>query len=67
MTELSAGRDELEQTLADSELYQEENKNRLQALLVRQGEIGRELEQVEGRWFELQEELELLDGSPAGG
>ena len=50
----------IETALAESSLYEETNKDKLQTLLQDQGKAKREKEQQEERWFELQDELENL-------
>jgi ATP-binding cassette subfamily F protein 3 len=50
--------DEVEEKLADSEIYGDSNKEKLKALLVEQGNLKTELEQAEMDWFEASEQLE---------
>ncbi|MGR3806904.1 ABC transporter ATP-binding protein [Pasteurella testudinis] len=52
-----------EQQLADSALYQDENKARLSELLSQQVKLKKALEQVEFDWLGAQQELEDLLGS----
>ncbi|SMB87610.1 ATP-binding cassette, subfamily F, member 3 [Pasteurella testudinis DSM 23072] len=54
---------QIEQQLADSALYQDENKARLSELLSRQVELKKALELVEFDWLGAQQELEDLLGS----
>lgn len=53
-TQLSA----IDAQLADSALYEVEQKNRLQALLLEQASIRQNIEAHEVEWFTLQEQLE---------
>ncbi|WP_028303712.1 ATP-binding cassette domain-containing protein [Oceanospirillum maris] len=48
----------IEQELAEPEIYQDENKDRLQVLLKKQGELSTSSETIEEEWMTLQEELE---------
>ncbi|OOF71331.1 ABC transporter ATP-binding protein [Rodentibacter caecimuris] len=50
----------IEKQLANSELYQIENKPKLTALLVEQVDLKRQLEKIERDWLQYQEELETL-------
>ncbi|HYD34297.1 MAG TPA: ATP-binding cassette domain-containing protein, partial [Methylophilaceae bacterium] len=51
---------ELDVRLADPVLYAQPDKAELQALLKRQAELAQAVENAEGRWLEIQEQLELL-------
>ncbi|WP_341936652.1 ATP-binding cassette domain-containing protein [Marinimicrobium sp. C2-29] len=53
---------ELENKMADPDLYDEANKQELQKLLRSQGECQSQLEECEEQWLELTEELELAGG-----
>ncbi len=55
---LSEKRDSLDAQLADSELYSDDNKEKLKQLLREKGELDQSLEQAEEQWMELGEELE---------
>lgn len=48
----------IEQELAEPEIYQDENKDRLQVLLKKQGELSTNSEAIEEEWMTLQEALE---------
>lgn len=48
----------IDKQLADSALYEAEQKNRLQALLLEQASIRQNIESHEAEWFSLQEQLE---------
>jgi len=51
---------EKEKQLGDSDLYQDQHKDRLQDILFEQANHKKELETVEMEWFEISEELERL-------
>jgi len=55
---LSAKKTDMEARLADPRVYQEESRAVLQALLLDQAYVGRELGQLEGEWLDRQAELE---------
>lgn len=46
--------------LADASIYEAANKAELQTLLKQQSELTQRIEQAEGRWLELHEQLEAL-------
>jgi ATP-binding cassette subfamily F protein 3 len=50
----------IESALADPTIYDEINKIKLKDLLRRQGELSRELDQIEEQWLEMQETLDLI-------
>ncbi|GDY26630.1 ABC transporter ATP-binding protein [Agarivorans sp. Toyoura001] len=50
--------DEVEQKMAEPELYEADNKAQLQKCLQQQAELKSELEETELSWFDLQEQLE---------
>jgi ATP-binding cassette subfamily F protein 3 len=50
----------LEEMLADTELYSSDNKARLQQLLLQQGQLKQENEELEEHWLTLSDELEQL-------
>lgn len=50
----------IEQDLADSDLYESNNKDKLQALLKQQGQLRLSKETLEERWLELSDEAEAL-------
>lgn len=60
MDKLGADKTTVENRLADASLYDESNKAKLKESLLRQGQIERELSQLEEEWLELQEALEAL-------
>lgn len=53
----------IEQKLADSALYEESNRGKLQSLLTDQRKLTRRKDQREEQWLELHEELEVLQNS----
>ncbi len=60
MKVLTSERDNIVQWLATEEAYAEENKPRLQEMLKRQGEVVTLLADVEWKWFDLQQKLEMV-------
>ena len=56
----------LEETLADSELYSDANKDTLKTLLAEQASLRSENDDVEERWLGLQEEMEVLEAEMDG-
>lgn len=49
---------QVEQAMADSELYTEENKSKLNQLISQQNELKQAFDECESEWFEAQEQLE---------
>ena len=60
MEKLATRLSQIEQQLADGELYDSQNKEKLTALLNEQVQLKKNLETVETDWLTTQEELELL-------
>ncbi|HEB82983.1 MAG TPA: ATP-binding cassette domain-containing protein [Gammaproteobacteria bacterium] len=60
MTSLDAEIQQIDTQLADSEIYADSNKDRLQALLIKKAELKKQHEAAENSWLELSEELEKL-------
>lgn len=60
MNKFSALRSDIENQLADADLYQAENKEKLTALLAQQVEVKNALEDVEMDWLAAQEALEVI-------
>ena len=58
MESVQAKLDLVEEKLADNNLYADSEKNKLKALLLEQGELKSELEQLEMDWFEASEALQ---------
>ena len=52
--------DEIEDAMADTALYQDDQKSKLTALLSEQARLKSELEELEMQWFECQEQLETM-------
>lgn len=55
---------ELEQALADPELYADHNKERLKSLLAEKAGIDRRVLEIEEAWMAVGEELEAAEGGP---
>ena len=53
-------RRQIENRLADPELYASPDRTLLESLLKRQGELAKEMEAAEARWLEVLEQLEML-------
>lgn len=60
MAKLNAKKQEIGNQLADSEIYNDANKEKLKNLLLDQAYLIKELEQIEADWLEQQEFLEAL-------
>lgn len=58
---LETQKDEVHEQLSDTEIYSEENKDKLQQLLLDQGKVNDALEALETEWMELQEELDQAE------
>jgi ATP-binding cassette subfamily F protein 3 len=58
---LSAEKQQLEQQLADSALYEPAQKDALKLALLRQSELQGKLEELEMEWLELQSQLEAIE------
>ena len=59
MKTLTSERDNIVQWLATEEAYLEDSKPRLQEMLRRQGEVVTLLADVEWKWFDVQQKLEV--------
>jgi len=55
--------DEISEKMADADLYDVTNKDKLQALLVDEAKWKKELDENEEAWFEAQESLEEAESS----
>ncbi|MNT46723.1 putative ABC transporter ATP-binding protein [compost metagenome] len=60
MAVLQAAKEEIDQFMADESSYAEANKTKLMEMLKRQGEVNGELETLEEKWLELQEQIEQI-------
>ncbi len=60
MEKLSAQLTQIERQLADSDLYEAKNKEKLTALLSEQVQCKKALEELEAEWLNAQEKLEAL-------
>ena len=58
---LNSNKEDIQDKLADNEIYEESNKEQLKKLLAQQKENEVELETVEMEWMETSEEIEQLD------
>jgi len=61
LAELTARAQELDERLADPELYRPEAKDRLLAMIEEKRRLANELERVESDWLEVGEALEALE------
>jgi ATP-binding cassette subfamily F protein 3 len=55
---------ELEKRLASAGIYEDANRERMQAAIAQRGEVNRKLADAEQRWLTLHEELDALDKRP---
>ncbi|WP_454721320.1 MULTISPECIES: ATP-binding cassette domain-containing protein [Cupriavidus] len=60
MAVLQQAKSEIDAFMADEASYAEANKSKLMEMLKRQGEVGGELDLLEERWLELQEQIERI-------
>ena len=60
MDKLNAEKDKLEAALADSAIYEAQNKAKLTELLKSQAEVGQRLDEVEEQWMTDQETLDQM-------
>jgi ATP-binding cassette, subfamily F, member 3 len=60
MAKLNAKKSEIDAALGGSDIYEAVNKEKLKTMLTDQAYCTKELEQLEGEWLELQEQLEAL-------
>lgn len=61
MDKFSQDRQNVEQALSEPEVYAVEQKERLQQLLLDQGQINKQLEALEERWMVLSEQMEAAE------
>jgi len=60
LTKLTQEKQDVEHRLADSAIYDVEQRETLQALLIAQGEHQKQLDSIEEQWLDVQEKLEAL-------
>ena len=60
MSVLQADKTVIDAFMAESSSYEDANKAKLMEMLKRQGEVTGELDQLEERWLELQEQIEQI-------
>ena len=53
-------RAEIEQWLTSADAYTDENRERMQQSIWRQGRLAAEIDALESRWLEAQDELERI-------
>jgi ATP-binding cassette subfamily F protein 3 len=58
LEKLNTRKEELENILANNELYEEQNKEKLKQILLEQNQVNESLEEVELKWLTLNEEIE---------
>jgi ATP-binding cassette subfamily F protein 3 len=63
MAKLNAKKAEVDAKLLDSAIYEADRKEELKNLVADQAFCSRDLENLEGEWLELQEQLEGLAAS----
>ncbi len=63
MAELTAGRQQLEQQLAEPEIYSDENKEQLKRLVSEKSQLDRALNEAEEAWLAAAEALEAAEES----
>jgi len=61
MDQLNQHRQDIEQALSEPDIYDSANKQKLQQLLLEQGQLNQKLESVEGQWMTLTEQLETVE------
>nr|WP_254601764.1 ATP-binding cassette domain-containing protein [Cupriavidus taiwanensis] len=60
MAVLQGAKEEIDRFMADESSYAEANKVKLMEMLKRQGEVNGELDTLEEKWLELQEQIEQI-------
>jgi len=63
MDQVTLQQETIEQTLSATDIYEVENKQKLQQLLLDQGRVNQQLMTLEERWLELTEQLEAAEHS----
>ncbi|TDX97912.1 ATP-binding cassette subfamily F protein 3 [Thiohalophilus thiocyanatoxydans] len=66
METLTSRQAELHDQLADTRLYEEQNKTELQELLAQQAELQQQQQAVEAQWLSVNEEIEMLEQAGTG-
>jgi len=61
MDQLNQHRQDIEQALSEPDIYDSGNKQKLQQLLLEQGQLNQKLESVEEQWMTLTEQLETVE------
>jgi len=61
MDQLNQDRQDIEQALSEPDIYDSANKQKLQQLLLEQGQLNQKLESVEEQWMTLTEQLETVE------
>jgi len=61
MAKLQQALTDIETSLSDPAIYQDDAKSKLTGLLAQQGPLKNELEQVELEWMEISEQLEQME------
>ncbi len=67
MEKLSSQKQDIENQLADTAIYNDENKEKLKQLLTDQAYTQKELDQAEAQWLEASEEYELVEAQILNG
>ena len=60
MQKISDKLNEIEQQLADNDIYSEQNRQKLQQLLQEKAALDKTHENAESEWFETSEQLENI-------
>ena len=60
LTKFTQEKQGIESRLADSAIYEVEQRETLQSLLIAQGENQKQLDAIEEQWLDVQEKLEAL-------
>ena len=60
MAQLEQEKQALQSTLADSDIYNVEQRETLQALLIAQAQNQKQLDSIEAQWLDVQEQLDAL-------
>ena len=63
MDKLNQHKQDIEQTLSESDIYDSGNKQKLQQVLLEQGQLNQKLESAEDQWMTLTEQLDAAEHS----